>query len=58
MNKYISKLSKIVGAYFQDFRNQYARFKKGMKTVGVTGAVTCKHPKGGVDVIMSKFNTP
>ena len=31
---------------------------KGMKTVGVTDYTIMQAPKGGVDLIMSKFNTP
>ena len=42
--------------------NYYANFEyKGMKTIRVTfyAIITqCEIPKGGVDVIVSKFNTP
>ena len=42
--------------------NHYAKFEyKGMKTVGNTDYTQikqCKHPKGGVNVIMYKFNSP
>ena len=57
----LSKAHKIGGAYLQCVNNHNAKFEyKGMKTVGLTyysHITLCKHPKGGVDVIMSQFNT-
>ena len=42
--------------------NYYAKFEyKGMKSVLITDytqITQCKHSKGGVDLIMSKLNTP
>ena len=41
--------------------NLYTKFEyKGIKTVGVTDytkITQCKHTKGGIDVIMSRFKT-
>ena len=57
----INKPKLCPSAHLQCVNNHYAKFEyKGTKTVGVTDytqITQCKHSKGGVDVIMSKFNT-
>ena len=52
----------VVGAHLQCVNNHYAKFKyKDIKFVldtDNTQITQCKHYKGGVQIIMSKFNTP
>ena len=58
----IIKCAKIGGGHLKYVNNHFAKFEyKGMKTLGVTDKTQitqCEHPKGGVDVIVSKLNTP
>ena len=50
----------VAGAHLQCVNNHYAKFQYiCMKSVllQITHKEQCKHSKGGVDVIMSKFNS-
>ena len=57
----LSNVHKIESAHHQSVISYCAKFEyKVMKTVGVTyytQIIQSKYPKGGADVIMSKFNT-